>query len=89
MRISPKTIGLPPGTDTSLGAMPRFSIMAAMASALRWMFARSLAMFGIESRRDELVDDGSFVLLAPGAGRLRRRIRLRGGCSWQQADQNG
>jgi hypothetical protein len=49
VRISPKTIGLPPGIDTSLAARPRFSIMAAIVSALRWMFARSLATFGIDN----------------------------------------
>ena len=38
-------------------------------------------------QRDELVDDGSFVLLAPGAGRLRRRVRLGNGHCGQEAQQ--
>ena len=49
VRISPKTTGLPPGTDTSEAAMPRFFIKAAIASALRWMSSRSRAMFGSAS----------------------------------------
>ena len=38
-------------------------------------------------KRDELVDDGSFVLLPPGAGRLRRSIRLREGSCRQETEE--
>ena len=48
--ISPKTTGLAPGTDTSLARCRASRIISAMASALRWMLARSAAMFGIASK---------------------------------------
>ena len=78
--------------------MPRFSIIAAMASALRWMFSRSLRDVRDREQRDELVDDGALVLLPPCA-QPARRVRLREGrcrqnekkrqevsCHWSDAD---
>jgi hypothetical protein len=56
--------------------MPRFSIIATMAVALRWMLGRSLAMLGMESS-DELDQNGALVLLPPGARGLCRGIELR------------
>ena len=72
------------GDGHQLAAMPRFSIMAAMASALRWMFCAIAGDVRDRKQGDELVDDGSFVLLAPGAGSLRRRVRLGDGNCGQE-----
>ena len=45
----PNTTGFAPGIETSWDGTPRFSIIFRMSSALRWMFARSEAMLGMES----------------------------------------
>jgi hypothetical protein len=57
--------------------MPRRSIMAAIASALRWMLGRSLATLGIASSIENSIDDGVLLLHAPFPGSHRRRIVLR------------